>query len=675
MSLKKFNLSSANPFRINSRYQPSGDQPKAISRLVEGLRKGDSRQTLLGVTGSGKTFTMANIIQDLNRPALILAHNKTLAAQLYSEFKDLFPDNAVRYFVSYYDYYQPEAYLPGSDTYIEKDAGINDELDKLRHSATKALLERRDTIVVSSVSCIYGLGDPEIYFDMIFYLEIGDKISRGDILNKLVNLQYQRNDENFTTGTFRVRGDVVEICPVSESDRSIRIELFDDEVEAISEIDKLTGATIRKLHQTCLYPATHYVTNPNILKQAIKSIKEELGDRLVELKSQNKILEMTRLEQRTLYDLELLEEIGFCSGIENYSRHLTARKAGEAPPTLLDYFSDDFICFLDESHVTLPQIRGMYKGDRSRKENLVEFGFRLPSALDNRPLKFEEFDDRTPSVIYVSATPGPFEIEASKGRIVEQIIRPTGVIDPKITISPAVNQVDDFLDRLRIVVERGERALVTTLTKKLSEHLAEYYRELGVKVKYLHSEIHTLDRIDLIRALRNGEYDLLIGINLLREGLDIPEVSLVGIMDADKEGFLRSETSLIQTIGRAARNVNGEVILYADRITDSMNKAIRETDRRREIQLKYNFDHNIIPENTFRSPDAAMVEVDEYSAMVEGISDLGIDFKIPKDIKECTVLLAKLKEEMKSKAKSLEFEQAAVIRDRILQLEKVMIKL
>ena len=510
---------------------------------------------------------------------------------------------------------------------------------------------------------------------MIFYLEIGDKISRGDILNKLVNLQYQRNDENFTTGTFRVRGDVVEICPVSESDRSIRIELFDDEVEAISEIDKLTGATIRKLHQTCLYPATHYVTNPNILKKAIKSIKEELGDRLVELKSQNKILEMTRLEQRTLYDLELLEEIGFCSGIENYSRHLTARKAGEAPPTLLDYFSDDFICFLDESHVTLPQIRGMYKGDRSRKENLVEFGFRLPSALDNRPLKFEEFDDRTPSVIYVSATPGPFEIEASKGRIVEQIIRPTGVIDPKITISPAVNQVDDFLDRLRIVVERGERALVTTLTKKLSEHLAEYYRELGVKVKYLHSEIHTLDRIDLIRALRNGEYDLLIGINLLREGLDIPEVSLVGIMDADKEGFLRSETSLIQTIGRAARNVNGEVILYADRITDSMNKAIRETDRRREIQLKYNFDHNIIPENTFRSPDAAMVEVDEYSAMVEGISDLGIDFKIPKDIKECTVLLAKLKEEMKNKAKSLEFEQAAVIRDRILQLEKVMIKL
>ncbi|MCC6952973.1 MAG: excinuclease ABC subunit UvrB, partial [Deltaproteobacteria bacterium] len=540
-------------FRLTSAYQPKGDQPAAINALVSNFEAGKNRQVLLGVTGSGKTFTMANVIERLNRPGLVLAHNKTLAAQLYSEFKELFGDNAVRYFVSYYDYYQPEAYLPSTDTYIEKDSAINEEIDKLRHAATKAILERRDVIVVASVSCIYGLGDPQMYFESVAFVEKNDKLERDDLLRKLIALQFSRNDVDFTPGTFRVRGDVVEICPASDDERSIRVEFFGESVEEIAEIDRLTGKLLRKLQSVCIYPASHFVTSRPRVKAAIETIEAELEARLEELRAMGKVLEATRLEQRTLYDLELLEEMGFCPGIENYSRHFTGRPPGEAPPTLIDYFPPDFLMFIDESHVTVPQLVGMYRGDRARKQTLVDYGFRLPSALDNRPLRFDEFQGKVRDILYVSATPAEFEVKDSGGTIIEQIIRPTGLLDPNVIVREARSQVDDFLAEVNAVAARGERALVTVLTKRLAEHLTKYYQDLGVRVKYLHSEVHTLDRIDLIRGLRDGAFDLLVGINLLREGLDLPEVSLVGIMDADKEGFLRSETSLVQTIGRAAR--------------------------------------------------------------------------------------------------------------------------
>jgi excinuclease ABC subunit B len=667
------------PFRLASAFQPMGDQPRAIEALVKNLNAGKRRQTLLGVTGSGKTFTMANVIARVNRPALVLAHNKTLAAQLYSEFKELFPDNAVRYFVSYYDYYQPEAYVPSTDTYIEKDSAINDEIDKLRHAATKALLERKDTIVVSSVSCIYGLGDPQSYFEMVLFLEKGDRVPRKDVLKKLVALQYQRNDFEFTTGTFRLRGDVLEICPASESERSIRVEFFGDEIEEICEIERLTGKVLRKLDRVCIYPASHFVTSTPALKRAIGTIRAELSERLVQLHQSGKQLEAYRLEQRTLYDIEMLDEMGVCSGIENYSRHLTGRSPGEPPPTLVDYFPDDFIVFIDESHSTVPQLVGMYRGDQSRKQTLVEYGFRLPSALDNRPLKFDEFDRKAKQAIFVSATPSQFEIQESGGTIIEQVIRPTGLLDPQVIIRPAISQVDDFLGEVRRVTAVGQRALVTTLTKKMAEHLAEYYRDIGVRVKYLHSEIHTLDRIDLIRGLRKGEFDLLVGINLLREGLDLPEVSLIGIMDADKEGFLRSETSLIQTIGRAARNVDGLVILYADKVTDSIKRAMSETDRRREVQNRYNQDNGITPRTVTRAPEAFLVETDDIAGLTEGLEDLtrGADgqVELPRDAVGCKRLIDTLRHEMLELARNREYERAAVIRDRIALLEKYLLSL
>lgn len=667
----------SHPFEVVSPYLPKGDQPKAIKQLSTNLRNGTSRQVLLGVTGSGKTFTMAHVIANLNRPALILAHNKTLAAQLYSEFRELFPNNAVRYFVSYYDYYQPEAYMPSSDTYIEKDASINDEIDKLRHAATKALLERRDTIVVASVSCIYGLGDPQNYFDLMLYLEQGDKFERNDILRKLVALQFQRNDIEFETGTFRVRGDVVEVCPASESEKSIRIEFFGDEIEAIYETERLSGKTLRKLDKVCIYPASHFVTKPETLKLACESIRAELKLRLAEFEAEKKVLEAHRLEQRVLYDLELMAEIGFCPGIENYSRHLTGAAPGEAPPTLIDYFPKDFITFIDESHATLPQLIGMYRGDRARKETLVSYGFRLPSALDNRPLRFDEFEQRVGDVVYVSATPGQFELETDNPPIVQQIIRPTGLLDPVVEIRPAREQVEDLLHEIHQVIDRGERVLVTTLTKKMSEDLTEYYREVGVRVKYLHSEVHTLDRIELIRGLREGDFDVLVGINLLREGLDLPEVSLVGILDADKEGFLRSEKSLIQTIGRAARNVNGRVILYADTQTKSIVAALSETNRRRALQHAYNESHGITPQSVMRSPEARMVQADSDSMDLN--LDLGLlhqEFsEIPRDIAGCRKLIEQLRSEMFAKAKAFEFESAAVLRDRVALLEKYILSL
>ena len=662
-------------FKLTSPNTPKGDQPKAIEKLRDRLAGGKARSVLLGVTGSGKTFTMANVIAELNRPALVLAHNKTLAAQLYSEFLELFPDNAVRYFVSYYDYYQPEAYVPASDTYIEKDASINDEIDKLRHGATKALFERRDVIIVASVSCIYGLGAPEAYFEMMLYLEKGDEFDRRDLLKRLVELQYQRNDIEFRSGTFRVRGDVIEVCPASESDKSVRIELFGEEIEAISEVDRLSGKVIRKLDKACIYPASHYVTSKDSLLKAQDTIRQELQERLSQLDKEGKTLESHRLEQRTLYDLELLEEMGFCPGIENYSRHLTGRSPGEPPPTLIDYFPDDFIVFIDESHVTVPQLVGMYRGDRARKQTLVDFGFRLPSAVDNRPLRFDEFETRATQVVYVSATPREFEVNDSGGEIVEQIIRPTGLVDPRVEIRPASTQVDDFLAEVQKVVDRGERALVTTLTKKMAEDLTEYYREVGVRVKYLHSDIHTLDRIDLIRGLREGVFDVLVGINLLREGLDLPEVSLVGIMDADKEGFLRSETSLVQTIGRAARNINGFVVLYADTKTKSIQAAIRETERRRKLQEEYNRQHGIVPKSVVRAPEAVMVEPEEVEALGEELVELGEVGQLPRDAQDCRKLIEKLRKQMFAFAKECEFEKAALVRDKIVVLEKYLLSL
>ena len=597
-------------FMLKTPFEPTGDQPQAIDTLVQRLQEGQQSQVLLGVTGSGKTFTMANVIAQVNKPTLILCHNKTLAAQLFSEFREFFPDNAVEYFVSYYDYYQPEAYIPSTDTYIEKDSQINDEIDKLRHSATRSLLERNDVIIVSSISCIYGLGSPEAYEGLLLYLEVGREIKRQDMLRKLVEIQYKRNDVDFHRGTFRVRGDVVEIFPAYEEERAIRVEFFGDEIESISEVDPLRGVKLGKLPRVTIYPGSHYVTTLDNRKRAIESIRIELRERLADLNQQQRLVEAQRLSQRTLFDLEMIEELGFCQGIENYSRHLTGRAPGEAPPTLLEYFPKDWLLVVDESHVTVPQIGGMFRGDRARKSVLVEHGFRLPSALDNRPLNFEEWEKGLNQTVYVSATPGEYELTKSGGEVVEQVIRPTGLLDPIVEVRPAKNQVDDLLTEIRIRVEKGERVLITTLTKKLSEDLTRYYQEQRIKVKYLHSDIETLERVEILRDLRLGVFDVLIGINLLREGLDLPEVSLVGIMDADKEGFLRSERSLIQTIGRAARNAEGFVILYADKITDSMRKAIDETARRRKIQEEFNAANGITPRTIRKAIPAPLAPTD-----------------------------------------------------------------
>ena len=654
-------------FAIVSDFKPQGDQPQAIEKLVEGVEAGKRHQVLLGVTGSGKTFTMANVIAGVNKPSLVIAPNKTLAAQLYNEFKELFPNNAVRYFVSYYDYYQPEAYVPSTDTYIEKDASINDEIDKLRHSATKALLERRDTIIVASVSCIYGLGSPEAYFDLMVYLEEGMEIERDRVLRKLVDIHYQRSDYDFHRGTFRVRGDVVEIFPAYEDSSALRIEFFGDRVESLVEIDPIRGKAQRRVRNACIYPASHYVTTDQRMKLAVSGIREELQLRLAELRAENKLLEAQRLEQRTMYDLELLDEMGFCPGIENYSRHLTGRNPGDPPPTLLSYFPEDFLMFIDESHVAVPQIGGMYRGDRSRKETLVAFGFRLPSALDNRPLNFDEFSAMTHQVVYVSATPADYEIKISGGIVVEQLIRPTGLIDPEVTVRPARSQVDDLLEEIRKRVERNERVLVTTLTKRMAEDLTDYYQDLNVKVRYLHSDIETLERVEIIRELRRGTFDVLVGINLLREGLDIPEVALVAILDADKEGFLRSERSLIQTIGRAARNVNGSVILYADGVTDSMKRAIDETNRRRHLQAEYNEKHAITPQSVVRSIGGPLVEIYEADYVTV---PLAAEKTERYNAREDARLIERLKKEMKQAAANLEFERAAELRDRIRKIEE-----
>ncbi len=648
-------------------FKPKGDQPQAIQKLVQGVKKELGHQALLGVTGSGKTFTMANVIARVNKPTLVIAPNKTLAAQLYNEFKELFPDNAVRYFVSYYDYYQPEAYVPSTDTYIEKDASINDEIDKLRHAATMALLERRDALIVASVSCIYGLGSPEAYFEMMVYLEKGMKIERDYVLRKLVDIQYQRNDYDFHRGTFRVRGDIVEVFPAYEDSSSMRIEFFDDKVESLLEFDPVRGKVHRRVDRVAIYPASHYVTNEVTLKRAVENIRLELQERLEELRADNKLLEVQRLEQRTRYDLELLAEMGFCPGIENYSRHLTGRKPGEPPPTLLNYFPNDFLLFIDESHVTVPQIGGMYRGDRSRKETLVEYGFRLPSALDNRPLNFDEFESAVNQTVFVSATPARFELEKSQG-VVEQIIRPTGLMDPKVIVRPARTQVDNLLEEIRKRAERYERVLVTTLTKRMAEDLTDYYQDLNVKVRYLHSDIETLERVEIIRELRKGTFDVLIGINLLREGLDLPEVSLVGILDADKEGFLRSARSLIQTIGRASRNVNGTVILFADSMTQSMKQAIDETNRRRRVHAAFNKEHKITPKTVVKSLGTPLVQVYEADYVtVPMAAEKGEDYAsvdaIPK-------MIESLKQEMKRAAANLEFEKAAELRDQINELQE-----
>lgn len=655
-----------NTFKLVSEYQPQGDQPKAIRELVDGLDSGLPKQTLLGVTGSGKTYTMAKIIAEVNRPTLVIAHNKTLAAQLYGEFKEFFPENAVEYFVSYYDYYQPEAYIAHTDTYIEKDAQINEEIEKLRHSATSALLERRDVIIVASVSCIYGLGSPEDYREQTLSLRVGQIYDRDFILRKLVDIQYERNDVNFVRGTFRVRGDVIEILPASVAEKAIRIELFGDEIDRILEIDVLTGEILGQRKHVSIFPASHYVTAPEYLEIALKNIEAELELRLKEFKEQDKLLEAQRIEQRTRYDLEMIREVGFCTGIENYSRHLTGRQPGEPPYTLLDYFPEDFLVFIDESHVTVPQIGGMYEGDRSRKTNLVNFGFRLPSALDNRPLKFPEFEEKVNQVIFVTATPGPYELEKSN-QIVEQIIRPTGLVDPEIEVRPVKGQIDDLYDEIRLRVERDERVLITTLTKKMAEDLTDYFKELGLRVRYLHSEIKTIERMEILRDLRLGEFDVLVGINLLREGLDLPEVSLVAILDADKEGFLRSERSLIQTIGRAARNAHGKVIMYADVITGSMKKAIDETNRRRKIQMEFNKTHNITPQ-TIKKSVRDVIEATQ-------VAEKGPEYTISQDKidsmtkKELQKYIIELEKEMHQAARDLQFEKAAQLRDIIFELK------
>ncbi|MFS0611947.1 excinuclease ABC subunit UvrB [Lederbergia ruris] len=652
-------------FELVSRYKPSGDQPQAIEQLVEGIHNGKKYQTLLGATGTGKTFTISNMIREVNKPTLVIAHNKTLAGQLYSEFKEFFPNNAVEYFVSYYDYYQPEAYVPQTDTYIEKDASINDEIDKLRHSATSALFERRDVIIIASVSCIYGLGSPSEYRDHVLSMRTGMEIERNQLLRRLVDIQYARNDIDFQRGTFRVRGDVVEIFPVSRDEHCIRIEFFGDEIDRIREVDVITGEILGDREHAAVFPASHFVTGEDKMKIAIENIEKELEEQLAILKENDKLLEAQRLEQRTRYDLEMMREMGFCSGIENYSRHLTLRPAGATPYTLLDYFPDDFQIVIDESHVTLPQIRGMYNGDQARKQVLVDHGFRLPSALDNRPLKFEEFEKHINQIVFVSATPGPFELEHTP-QMVEQIIRPTGLLDPKIDVRPIEGQIDDLISEIHLRVERNERVLVTTLTKKMSEDLTDYLKEIGVKVQYLHSEIKTLERIEIIRDLRMGTFDVLVGINLLREGLDIPEVSLVAILDADKEGFLRSERSLIQTIGRAARNANGHVIMYADRMTDSMEKAIHETERRRSIQEKYNQEHGITPMTIQKD----IRDVIRATVAAEDPAEYTAKGKLKKMSKqEREEFIETMEMEMKEAAKALDFERAAQLRDAILELK------
>ncbi|GGA45176.1 UvrABC system protein B [Kroppenstedtia guangzhouensis] len=654
-----------NRFRLVSEYQPQGDQPKAIAMLTDGLLTGKKHQTLLGATGTGKTFTIAHTIAQAGKPTLVIAHNKTLAAQLCGELKEFFPENAVEYFVSYYDYYQPEAYVPQTDTYIEKDASINDEIDKLRHSATSALFERQDVIIVASVSCIYGLGSPEEYRSQVVSLRVGMEKDRNRVLRDLVDIQYERNDLNFIRGTFRVRGDVLEIFPASRSEQAIRVEFFGDEIDRIREIDVLTGEILGDREHVAIFPASHYVTRQEVMRRALKEIRAELDERLSALKSQGKLLEAQRLEQRTRYDMEMMQEIGFCSGIENYSRHLVGKKAGEPPYTLLDYFPDDFVTIIDESHVTIPQIGGMYKGDRSRKEMLVEHGFRLPSALDNRPLQFEEFEERLHQVIFVSATPGPYELEKTP-EVTEQIIRPTGLLDPKIHVRPIEGQIDNLIGEVNKRVERNERVLVTTLTKKMAEDLTDYLKEAGIKVQYLHSDIKTIERMQILRSLRLGEFDVLVGINLLREGLDLPEVSLVAILDADKEGFLRAERSLIQTIGRAARNANGEVIMYADRITESMRKAIDETERRRSVQIAHNEKHGITPQ-TIRKAVREVIEATKAAEESE-------TYQVAPDMekmsgKERRQLIEGLEKEMKQAARDLQFERAAELRDMILELK------
>lgn len=661
-------------FQLVSSFKPAGDQPKAIETMVENFKKGLKHQTLLGVTGSGKTFSVAHVIQELNMPSLILAPNKTLAAQLYSEFKELFPHNAVEYFVSYYDYYQPEAYIPSSDTYIEKDSAINEQIDRMRHSATRSLFDRRDVIIVSSVSCIYGLGSPEAYEGMMMQISNGDRLKRDDFLKELIRIRYNRNNVDFSRGDIRVRGDTVEVFPPYEEDRALRVEFFGDYIDKISWIDPLTSQIYEELDQIGIYPGSHYATGEENIKKAIKTIQVELQERIKELNRNIKFLEAQRLEQRTYYDIEMMEQIGFCQGIENYSRHLTGRSAGEPPPTLIEYFPQDFLTFIDESHVTVPQIGGMYRGDRARKMNLVEHGFRLPSALDNRPLNFTEFENMMDRVVYVSATPAVYELEKSEGLIVEQIIRPTGLVDPEIEVRPVKSQVDDLLKEIRIRIERKERVLITTLTKRSSEDLTEYYESIGIKVKYLHSDIETIERSEIIRDLRLGVFDVLIGINLLREGLDIPEVSLVGITDADKEGFLRSERSLIQTIGRAARNAEGRVILYADRITQSMRKAIDETDRRRKIQSEYNLRHGITPQTIkkkIREGVGDMFDGALSAYKLQGVKDktaeqLKLFSEKPNRIQEEII---KLKVKMKKLSSELEFEAAADVRDEIRRLE------
>ena len=668
MSFRDSHTPQAAPFRLQSAFKPLGDQPAAIRALDENLRAGAPFQTLLGVTGSGKTFTIANVIAMQNRPTLVVAPNKTLAAQLFSEFKEFFPENRVRYFVSYYDYYQPEAYVPATDTYIEKDSAINDEIDKMRHSATKALIESRDCIIVASVSCIYGLGAPEDYFNMMLFIEKGERITREEILQKLVAMQYTRSEVEFARGNFRARGETVDIFPSDADARALRLVFFGEEIEEIREIDSLSGATLRKLASAAIYPVSHFVTGREAIGKAVVSVREELAQRLAALRGAGRALEAERLERRTRYDLELLEEIGFCPGIENYSRHLAGRAAGAPPTTLIDYFPKDFLLVIDESHVTVPQIGGMYRGDRSRKETLVEFGFRLPSALDNRPLNFDEFWRRAGQTIFVSATPAGFELEKSAGRVIEQVNRPTGLLDPAVTVKPAAHQVDDLLEEIKRTVARRERVLVTTLTKKMAEDLSEYLKELGIKSRYLHSDIETIERVEILRGLRKGDFDVLIGINLLREGLDLVEVSLVAILDADKEGFLRSARSLIQTMGRAARNLNGRVVMYADVMTDSIRRAVAEAERRREIQEAFNVRHGITPQSARSIMPASLSTAEEELA--SRVPLLGAAVEIPAESAGRDALIGRLRHDMFEAAAKREFERAAELRDAIAEIQR-----
>ena len=694
MKHNSYNYEGGQPFKVEAPFVPTGDQPAAIQSLTDGIERGEWAQVLLGATGTGKTFTMAKVIEAVQKPTLIIAHNKTLAAQLCSEFKSFFPNNAVEYFVSYYDFYQPEAYIPSSDTYIEKDASINDEIDKLRHSATMSLFERRDVIIVASVSCIYGLGDPEDYSDLVLSLRLGQTKSRDEILSKLVDIQYTRNDMNFIRGTFRVQGDTIEIFPAAYSERAIRVELFGDEIDRLVEVDALTGEVIAERKHVAVYPASHYVTTKEKMKIAVERIEAELDEQLAKLKAEDRLLEAQRLEQRTRYDIEMMQEMGYCSGIENYSRHMSERKAGEAPYTLIDYFPDDFLIMVDESHVTIPQIRAMYNGDRARKESLIEYGFRLPSALDNRPLKFDEFVERINQIVYVSATPGPYEMEVETN-VAEQIIRPTGLLDPSIEIRPIKGQMDDLLGEIHKRAAKNERVLVTTLTKKMAEDLTEFLKEMGVRVRYLHSDIVTIERAEIIRDLRAGVFDVLVGINLLREGLDMPEVSLVAILDADKEGFLRSDTAMIQTIGRAARNVNGHVIMYADRVTGSMQRAIDETDRRRAVQEAYNIEHHITPKSVSKDVKELIELTKIEEDMVtdgKGLSPkkgkkkssaAGMDHGHEPYAQEAAAIkvaeitaeelynkIEELDRQMKAAAKQLEFEKAAKLRDQLGELRQ-----